>query len=322
MRSTRQKITKFAFSNTLHLVNSASMLDIYQQDTLVQVFMDVDDFCNVYEIYSNRNKIEDTPKKRRGPQSELCLSEITTLLIFYQSSGYKCFKYYYKECVIKELAPFFPGVPSYQRFVELIPRAAQVLYLFCQYRCCQGQRTEIYFADSKKLPVCENQRIHSNKVFKNVAQRGKSSTGWFYGLKLHLIINNLGEVINFVFTPANVSDNDKRVLDFLLGALHGKCFADKGYISKFFEHFFEQGIQLITKIRKNMKNKLMQLYDRYWLRKRAVIESVNDLLMSVFDIDHTRHRNPWNAIIHALAGLCAYSYCPKKPSAFIPFQIQ
>lgn len=150
-----------------------------------------------------------------------------------------------------------------------------------------------------------------------MAKRGKTSTGWFYGLKLHLIINNLGEIVHFVFTAANVNDNTKSVLDHLLKDLKGKCFADKGYLSKFFEYFYDQGIHLITKIRKNMKNTLMGISDKLWLRRRAVIESVNDLLMTVFDIDHTRHRSPWNALIHALAGLGAYSYYPDKPAVFI-----
>ncbi len=219
---------------------------------------------------------------------------------------------------MNELRDFFPGLVSYQRFIELIPRVAKPLYLFCQWCSCHSQKTGVYFADSKKLPVCDNRRIHSNQVFKGVAKRGKSSTGWFYGLKLHLIINNLGQIVHFVFTPANVSDNDKSVLDKLFDGLKGKCFADKGYLTKFFEDFLQNGIHLVTKIRKNMKNTLLTLSDKYWLCKRAVIESVNDLLMTVFDIDHTRHRSPWNAIIHAIAGLCAYAYYPKKPTVFIP----
>jgi hypothetical protein len=248
-------------------------------------------------------------------------SEIMTLLIFYHHSGYKNFQYYYEGCVLNELKSFFPGAVSYHRFIELIPRAGLPLYFFCQSECCRAERTGIYFADSKKLPVCDNRRIHSNRVFEGVAKRGKSSTGWFFGLKLHLVVNNLGQIVRFRFTAANVSDNNKDVLDKLLKDLVGKCFADKGYISKFFENYFQQGIQLVTRIRKNMKNALVQLSDKYWLLKRGVIESINDLLMTVFDIDHTRHRSPWNAIVHAIGGLCAYSYYPNKPSVFIPFEI-
>lgn len=294
------------------------MLDESKQNTLVQIFVEVDDFCKAYDSHLSLHCLGSSENKRPGPAPALSNSEIMTLLIFYHHSGYKCFQYYYEECVLSELRPFFSGAVSYQRFVELIPRVAVPLYLFCQWRCLRAQKTGIYFADSKKLPVCDNRRIHSNRVFKGLAKRGKTSTGWFYGLKLHLVINNLGQIVHFVFTAANVSDNTKEVLDKLLVGLKGKCFADKGYLTKFFETFLRRGIQLITRIRKNMKNALMHLTDKYWLRKRAVIESVNDLLMTVFDIDHTRHRSPWNAIIHALAGLCAYDYYPNKPSVFIP----
>jgi hypothetical protein len=93
---------------------------------------------------------------------------------------------------------------------------------------------------------------------------------------------------------------------------------DKGYLTKLFEKYYTQGIQIITKLRKNMKNKLMQFTDKLWLRKRAVIESVNDILMTVFDIDHTRHRSPVNAMAHLIGGVIAYAYYDEKPSVFIP----
>jgi hypothetical protein len=297
------------------------MLDESKQNTVVQIFVDVDDFCKAYDCHLSAGRLEPLAGHRPGPAPGLSDSEIMTLLIFYHHSGYKCFQYYYEECVLGELRSFFPRALSYQRFVELIPRVAVPLYLFCQWCCWRAQKTGIYFADSKKLPVCDNRRIHSNRVFKGLAGRGKSSTGWFYGLKLHLVVNNLGQIVHFMFTAANVSDNAKGVLDKLLDGLKGKCFADKGYLTKFFDTFLQQGIQLVTRIRKNMKNALMQLSDKYWLRKRAVIESINDLLMSVFDIDHTRHRSPWNAIVHAIAGLCAYDYYQHKPSVFIPFEL-
>jgi hypothetical protein len=298
------------------------MLDESKKNLLIQIFVEVDDFMLAYESYLRSKTLPGSDYHRRpGPSPSLSGSEIMTLLIFYHQSGYRCFQYYYENCVMSELRTFFPRVVSYHRFIELIPRMAVELYLFCQLNCLQAQRTGIYFADSKKLPVCDNRRINSNRVFKDVAQRGKSSTGWFYGLKLHLIVNNLGQIVNFVFTAANITDNTKGVLDKLFDGLTGKCFADKGYLTQFFENYLEKGIQIVTKIRKNMKNGLMSLSNKYWLRKRALIESINDLLMTVFDIDHTRHRSPWNAIIHAIGGLCAYHYYPNKPSAFIPFEL-
>lgn len=297
------------------------MLDESKTNLLYQIYIEVDDFCKSYESYAFERGLAPYIHNRPGPPPTLSLSEVMTLTIFYHQSGFRCFQYYYQTLVLGELKSFFPRTVSYNRFVELLPGIARPLYFFGQWCCCKAKKTTIYFADSKKLPVCDNKRIHSNQVFKGVAGRGKSSTGWFYGLKLHMIINHLGEIVQFVFTSANVSDNHKRVLDRLLDDLHGKCFADKGYLTKFFDHFFTKGIQLITRLRKNMKNALVQLEDKYWIRKRAVIESVNDILMTVFDIDHTRHRSPWNAVIHAIAGVCAYHFYPEKPSAFIPFLI-
>jgi hypothetical protein len=297
------------------------MLDESKTNRLYQIFMEVDDFCKVYDFHVAQRALPAGGKNHPGPKCGLSLSEIVTLTIFYHESGFRCFQYYCQDMVLGELKPFFPGAVSYNRFVELLPRIALPLYLFSQWCCLKAQRTGVCFLDSKKLPVCDNRRIHSNRVFKDVAGRGKSSTGWFYGLKLHLTINHLGEIAHYALTPANVSDNDQGVLDKLLDGLSGKCFGDKGYLTKFFEYFLQKGIHLVTRIRKNMKNKLMLLTDKYWLRKRAVIESVNDLLMTVFDIDHTRHRSPWNAIIHAMAGICAYHYYPQKPSAFIHLHV-
>jgi hypothetical protein len=292
------------------------MLDKYKETRLYEVFMDVDDFTKTFESFERKNLLLPGPE-RPGPKRSMSKSEILCILIFYHYSGYKCFQYYYESLILNDLHSFFPHAVSYTRFVASIGTVGKHLYLFALLRCALSEQGGIYFADSKKLPVCDNRRIPSNRVFKDVAGRGKSSTGWFYGLKAHLLINNVGQIVHFLITPANFSDNNKAVLDRLLADVTGKCFADKGYLTKFFEHFLQKGIQIITKIRKNMKNSLIQLNDKYWVRKRAVIESVNDLLMTVFDIDHTRHRSPWNAIIHAIAGITAYSYYPQKPSVFI-----
>lgn len=295
------------------------MLDKIKENILYQLFMDIDDFMKALESYQAK-QAGGNCRVRPGTKASMSLSEMMTIVVFYHYSGYKCFQYYYENLVLSDLAPEFPKAISYQHFVSQIIKLGQPLFLFAQWRTQLAQRTGIYIADSKKLPVCDNKRIASNRVFKDVAGRGKSSTGWFYGLKAHLVINNLGEIVHFLITPANYSDNNYKVLELLLEDLHGKCFGDKGYLTKFFEHFLEKGIQIVTKIRKNMKNSIMQMSDKMWLRKRAIIESVNDLLMTVFDIDHTRHRSPWNAIIHAIAALTAYSYYPQKPAVFIKIE--
>lgn len=297
------------------------MLDEDKESLLYQIFIDVDDFIKALDSFERKHRLA-CGSVRPGPKCSMFESEVLSILIFYHYSGYKCFQYYYESLILRDLRSFFPNAISYTRFVASMGNVAKHLYLFAQLRCAMSDRGGIYFADSKKLPVCDNRRIPSNKVFKDVAGRGKSSTGWFYGLKAHLLVNNVGQVVQFLITPANFTDNNKSVLDKLLADIQGKCFADKGYLTKFFEHFLQKGVQIITKIRKNMKNSLMQMTDKLWLRKRAVIESINDILMSVLDIDHTRHRSPWNAIIHAIAGITAYSYYPQKPSVYIKMELR
>ena len=294
------------------------MLDEIKEKMLYQIFMDVDDFCLELGKFLQGRCLSTQTAKRYMPQCLMSESEIVALLIFYHYSGYKCFQYYYENLVQRDLRSFFPALVSYNRFIELIPRCFLSTYLFTQFCCLRAKREGIYFSDSKKLPVCHNKRIHSHRVFQDIARRGKTSTGWFYGLKLHLVVNRFGEVVQFLITAGNVADNAKAVLDKLFKDLKGKCFGDKGYLTRFFEYFYEKGLQIITRLRTNMKNKLMDISDSLLLRKRALIESINDILMTVFDIDHSRHRSAKNAIVHLLAGLSAYAYYPQKPTVFIP----
>lgn len=139
--------------------------------------------------------------------------------------------------------------------------------------------------------------------------------GWFYGFKLHLIISDRGEILSFCLTSGNVDDRNETVMDSLTKEIFGKLFADRGYISqKLFEKLLERDITLVTRAKKNMKNKLMNLYDRLMLRKRTVIESVNDFLKNICNIEHSRHRSVINFLLNLVSALAAYSLLPKKPS--------
>ena len=136
--------------------------------------------------------------------------------------------------------------------------------------------------------------------------------GWHYGFKLHLIINDRGELLAFKLTPGNTDDR-KPVPD-LTKDLVGKLFGDRGYISqKLFEELYERGLQLITRYKKKMKQKLVKLIDKILLRKRSLIETVNDQLKNISQIEHSRHRSVWNFLVNLFAGLIAYTYLPKKP---------
>jgi hypothetical protein len=290
------------------------------EQKLIELFVTVDDFVTPFQQWLAQRSLTHGHTPTRQP--ELHPSEIITLLAYYHYSGYKNFQYYYQRLVLPQMKPWFPALVSYNRFIELLPRQLLTLYGLARWLSLTNHQTGCYFADSKKLPVCANQRIHQHKVFAHLAGRGKSSTGWFYGLKLHLVINELGQVMNFLLTPANVADNQPAVLRRLLSGLRGRCYADKGYLTKLFEEFYQQGLRLVTKVRRGMKNQLVELDDKLRLKKRALIESVNDILMSVFDVDHTRHRSPVNALVHTLAGLVAYHFYEHKPCVFVkPVQI-
>ena len=137
--------------------------------------------------------------------------------------------------------------------------------------------------------------------------------GWFFGFKLHLLINDKGELMAFKITAGNV--DDRKPLPDLALHLAGKLIGDKGYISEELTHeLLKKGLHLITRIKKNMKNKLLPLMDKLLLRKRAIIETVNDQLKNISQLEHTRHRSPWNFFVNVLGALTAYALQPKKPS--------
>jgi hypothetical protein len=273
---------------------------------LVSIFVSFDDFCKPFEKEISDRQIGDKS------DSALSISEIGTILIAFHLSDYRHFKHFYLEHVSKYLTNDFPFLVSYNRFVELIP--SSLIYLICFLnRHCKGECTGISFIDSTSLKVCHNKRIPSNKVFQGLAARGKTSVDWFFGFKLHLIINDRGEILACQFTPGNV--DDRVPVKNMAKQLTGYLFGDKGYIKQeLFEELYEQGLKLITKIKKNMKNSLIPMVEKVMLRKRAIIESVNDFLKNICQIEHSRHRSPVNAFVNMISGLIAYSFLPKKPS--------
>jgi hypothetical protein len=279
--------------------------------SLLELFVSVDDFCQVFLPFWERKLLEDGSRKRQRA-GQLSVSEIMTIIIHFHQSQYRTFKAYYTEHVCQHLRGEFPKLVSYERFVILLPSVLGPLsaYLKSLYGRCHG----ISFVDSTALLVCDNHRIHHHKVFAEFAQRGKGSMGWFYGFKLHLVINDYGELLACQITPGNV--DDRTPVPRLCKRLFGKLIADRGYVSQpLFQQLLDTfGVQLITKLRKNMKNRLLPLMDKLLLRKRALIESAVDQLKNISQIEHTRHRSPINCFINIIAGLIAYCHQPKKPS--------
>ena len=279
--------------------------------SLLELFVSVDDFCQVFLPFWERKLLEDGSRKRRRA-GQLSVSEIMTIIIHFHQSHYRTFKAYYREYVFQHLRGEFPKLVSYERFVSLMPSVLGPLsaYMKSLYGRCHG----ISFIDSTALRVCDNHRIHKHKVLAQFAQRGKGSIGWFYGFKLHLVVNECGELLACQITPGNV--DDRTPVPTLCRRLFVKLIADRGYVSQaLFEQLLDTfGVQLITKLRKNMKNRLLPLLDKLLLRKRAILESLIDQLKNISQIEHTRHRSPINCFINIIAGLIAYCHQPKKPS--------
>jgi hypothetical protein len=285
---------------------------------ILPVFCDIDDFCLFFEPLWQRRLMIEQPRLRHRASS-LCLSEVMTIIVLFHTSSYRNFKSYYTEDVMKHLYWAFPRLPSYNRFVELMPSTLVPLCGYLQTR--KGQCSGISFVDSTSLKVCHNRRIHSHKVFAGCARRGKTSVDWFFGFKLHLVINDCGELLSLRLTPGNV--DDRRPVPELVKELFGKLFGDKGYISQpLFETLFEQNVHMVTKLRKKMKNRLVSMFDKIMLRKRAIIESVVDQLKNISQIEHSRHRSVANCFVNLLAGLVAYTYREKKPSLNIRLKEQ
>jgi hypothetical protein len=284
------------------------------QEDLITLFCLIDDFCKSFEITWKKILIENKEGKNLKKATRrpwLSLSEMMTILIYFHSSGYRTFKHYYQVHVLGYLRSYFPRVSSYSRFVQLTPRT--LFAIFCFSQVSLGSTSGISFIDSTLLTVCHNRRIYSHKVFKGLAKRGKTTTGWFFGFKLHLVINDLGEIIAYMLTEGNT--DDRKPVKELCKKVFGKLFGDKGYLSStLFSELYEAGIQLITKLKSNMKNKLMNLYDKFLLRKRRLIESVHNRLKNGCQIEHHRHRSRWNFLVNLLSGISSYEINPNKPT--------
>lgn len=278
------------------------------EDVLISLFCKIDDFCRRFEPDFFSALLGKQSHRTRSPR--LSLSEMLTIVVSFHFSRFRTFKDFYS-LSHQELKRYFPAIVSYNRFVELIPRTVFPLFclLWTELESCSG----ISFIDSTILTACHIRRASSHKTFKGIASKGKTSTGWFYGLKLHLIINEKGQLLSFQLTSGHV--HDLSVVEDLSEKIFGHLFGDKGYLSaKVFKKLYEKGIKLITTIRKNMKNRLLTPWEKIMLKSRGLIESVNNRLKNGCQIEHHRHRSPINFLANLFGGLLCYQLQPEKPS--------
>lgn len=284
------------------------------RDKVTEFYVVLDDFHKEFEVEIKKHRIELTDVKSRNRSTNMSESEIMSILLLFHFGHFTNFKHFYLYYVQMHLSDLFPNQLSYNRFVQLQNRVSIPLMLFLKFKC-MGKSRGINFVDSTTIKVCHIKREKQNKVFREIAMKGKSTMGWFFGFKLHLIINDKGEILSFYLTKGNVDDRDYQVMSTLTSEIFGKLFGDRGYISKALsELLFNDGIQLITKVKKNMKKQNLSSEDQILLRKRALIESVNDELKNICKIEHSRHRSITGFLINLTSALSAYHFFPKKPS--------
>ena len=292
------------------------------RDKIIEIFVKTDDFCQEFDLQIKQHLLENKRCNSRNRACSLSDAEIISILILFQFGQFTNFKSYYTQYVQPHLSDMFPDLVSYNRFVELQKRVAVPMMLFIKTHC-MGKSRGLNFIDSTHLKVCHNRRIHCHKVFNGVAERGQCSIGWFYGFKLHLIINDCGEILSFYLTKGNVDDRNKEMILSMTENIFGYLVGDKGYISKALSDLlFGNGIQMLTKPRKNMKGYNLTNQEKILLRKRAIIECVNDELKNMCKIQHTRHRSINNFLMNLMGALAAYHFFPKKPSLNIKFEDQ
>lgn len=290
-------------------------MSILTHSKVTEIFCIADDFCKEFEKSTSMSLLKtDASRPRRNRKCSMSESEIITILVCFHMGQFRNFKHYYLNYVATTLASDFPDLLSYSRFIQVEHRVIIPLLMFIRL-IGSGSCTGISFVDSTKIAVCHNKRITANRVFKGMAEIGKSTMGWFYGFKLHLVCNDRGELLNFCLTKGNVDDRNPEVFNVLSRKLFGDLFADKGYISKkLFDALWNDGIHLVTGIKSNMKNQLMSMREKILLRKRSVIETINDELKNICRIEHSRHRGKANFLMNLISAIAAYCLFDKKPS--------
>ena len=273
------------------------------------IFTVVDDFCKIYEDRLRHKLLRSN--KQRNRTGKLSLAESLSIMIFYHFSPYKNFKTYYRHFI--KNSDLFRDPPCYERFIQIIPSLFLPLMFMMHY--FSGKKTGIYYVDSTHFAVCKNIRISNHKTFASLAERGHSSIDWFYGFKLHIVINDKSEIFAVKITKGNRDDRKAFDDTAIKKDLHGKVYADKGYISKnLFAKLYRKGLTLITGIKRNMKNYLIPILDKILLRKRFIIETIFGYIKENFNLRPNKHRSPTNFFSSLLAALIAFQLLPNKPS--------
>ncbi|MDE2422556.1 MAG: IS982 family transposase [Gammaproteobacteria bacterium] len=270
-----------------------------------ELFCLIDDFCIRFKpIYFK--SLKDSGVIKRCRSAFLELSEIIFLATWFHLSHFKTFKHFIAFIRFYHRKDF-KKLPSYQRINALVAQHALAITAFFEALLVKANHDHIHFVDSTPLTVCKNTRINRHRTFRNTAGRGKSSTGWFYGFKLHLIVNRACEIVSALVTAGNVSDVCVLFPLFQRHPIQGKLFGDRGYISKFYKDLLSiRQCEMVTRARANMPQTVFSEEDEHYMCQRNLIETVNSQLKDDLGIEHSRHRSWQGYIAHIYASLIAY----------------
>ena len=281
-------------------------------DRLVEDFCQFDDFCQAFGPHWEARLLsqEAQPAKKRGPQAGLADSEIMTILVLYHSSQFRNFRTFYEGVVLTLLRSAFPKAPCYARFIAVTKHVWVPLTVFLLTR--MGRRTGLYYIDSTPLPVCHPRRINRHKVFAGLAERGKTSLGWFFGFKLHLVFNHERQIVALKLTPGNV--NDTTPVPDLTQGLIGKLFGDQGYVGNdLAQRLLRRGLALMTRVRRNMKRLPVSFLDKALLNGRNIVETIIGQIKEFSALRLPKPRSVFNAFTHITAAIVAYQINPLPP---------
>ena len=274
----------------------------------ITLFCAIDDFFQKFES-TYWNFLKQGKKRLRVRSSVLSLSEIVFIAIWYKCSHFNNFKAFFAS-LRQDNSHLFKSLPCYQRMIHLIQSHQLALHAL-HFALMKDQQNAYLWVDSTTLPVCKNQRIQRHKSLAKIASRGKSSMGWFYGCKLHLIMNQPGEIVRTALSNGHTADI--KMVEQLVDGLKAKLYADRGYISQELKSKLKnKGIDLITYHRKNMQAVGLSKADEYNLKQRNKIETLFSLLKGQYHLVTTKARSLEGYLAGIYATLCAYQLCHKN----------
>ena len=274
---------------------------------IVGLYTVVDDFFKSIKQEKVWNLIQESFYGKRGPKPKLSISEVVTLNIirFYVRSA--DLKTFYKLAKDRYSAEF-PDLPNYENFLKATNKSFIAMILFLQFVLYLGRqkcRSGIHFIDSTSLQICKNYNIYRNKVGSGLANRGRSTKGWFFGFKLHGVCNKEGFMEDIMFSPG--SPNDKNFLETMSKKIKGTLVCDAGYLVK--EEVFARVLKSVGRLfiatRKNMK-RVMTHEQCILFKERSRIETIWGVFKERFLLETNLARSLTGFFRHYIYSISAW----------------